>query len=268
MKKLIRFSHALLFLIVSFACLQSLGQKRKKDKEETSFYSIQVYHFTTASQEKALDQFIGEWYRPALHNVKLGPVGVFKPIANDTATDKRIVVITAAASLEKLLSANSLQETDTNFARLSASFIHAPYNEPPYTRYETILLQAFPMAYYLQPPMLQSPKEEHIYELRSYEGPTDGMYKNKVAMFNEGGEIELFKRLGFNAVFYGDVISGSRMPNLMYMTSFESKTARDEHWKIFGSDPFWKQLSSDPKYQHNVSKIDIILMRAASYSDY
>jgi hypothetical protein len=45
-------------------------------------------------------------------------------------------------------------------------------------------------------------------------------------MFNEGGEIELFKRLNFNAVFYASVISGSRMPNLMYMTSYESKADR------------------------------------------
>ena len=32
------------------------------------------------------------------------------------------------------------------------------------------------------------------------------------------------------------------MPNLMYMTSFENKAARDEHWKTFGSDPEWKKL--------------------------
>jgi hypothetical protein len=36
-----------------------------------------------------------------------------------------------------------------------------------------------------------------------------------------GGEVPLFVRLGFNAVFYGEVIVGSHMPNLMYMTTFE-----------------------------------------------
>jgi hypothetical protein len=84
-------------------------------------------------------------------------------------------------------------------------------------------------------------------------------------MFNQG-EVELFDRLGFNAVFYGQVIAGSRMPNLMYMTTFENRTVRDEHWKTFGSDPEWKKMSSDPKYQNNVSKIDIIYLRPTAYS--
>ena len=87
-------------------------------------------------------------------------------------------------------------------------------------------------------------------------------------MFNEGGEVDLFKRLNFNAVFYAEVIAGSSMPNLMYMTSFENKADRDAHWKTFVDDAEWKKLSGDPMYQHNVSKADIVLMRAAEYSDY
>jgi hypothetical protein len=87
-------------------------------------------------------------------------------------------------------------------------------------------------------------------------------------MFNEGGEVVLFKRLGFNAIFYADVISGSRMPNLMYMTSFEDKASRDAHWKTFVDDPEWKKLSSMPQYQKNVSKADIIFLRPTAYSDY
>jgi hypothetical protein len=87
-------------------------------------------------------------------------------------------------------------------------------------------------------------------------------------MFNEGGEVALFKRLNFNAVFYGDVIAGSRMPNLMYMTSFENMTERDAHWKTFSDDPEWKALSSRTEYQNNVSKIDINLLRATDYSDF
>ena len=53
-------------------------------------------------------------------------------------------------------------------------------------------------------------------------------------MFNEGGEIDLFKRLDFQAVFYADVLSGSRMPNLVYMVVFENAATREEHWKAFG----------------------------------
>jgi len=39
---------------------------------------------------------------------------------------------------------------------------------------------------------------EQIIELRSYEGATEKIFKNKVEMFNEAGEIELFVNLDFN----------------------------------------------------------------------
>ena len=87
-------------------------------------------------------------------------------------------------------------------------------------------------------------------------------------MFNEGGEVALFKRLNFNAVFYSEVVAGSRMPNLMYMTTFENRADRDAHWKAFGDDPEWKKLSSMPEYQKNVSKIEIFFLRPTEYSDY
>jgi hypothetical protein len=58
------------------------------------------------------------------------------------------------------------------------------------------------------------------------------------------------------------------MPNLMYMTSFENKEARDMHWKSFSADPEWKKLSALPEYQHNVSHIDITFLRPTLYSDF
>ena len=88
---------------------------------------------------------------------------------------------------------------------------------------------------------------------------------NKVSMFNNG-EIEIFKKLNFNAVFYGQVIAGSTMPNLMYLTSFENMADRDEHWKAFG--PLYKPMSEMPKYQNNVSKNVTILCTPTDYSDY
>jgi hypothetical protein len=133
---------------------------------------------------------------------------------------------------------------------------------------ENILLEAFPLAPKMQLPALKSGKKDRVYELRSYESATEKIYRNKVQMFNEGGEIALFKRLNFNAIFYGNVIAGSKMPNLMYMTSFENMEDRDNHWKTFSADPEWKKLSALPEYQKNVSHIDITLIYPAEYSDY
>lgn len=237
-----------------------------KDKPE--YYQLIVFHFTSKDQEKILDNYLEKALLPTLHRNKIENIGVFKPIANDTAANKVIYVYINAKSLELLAGIPSLLETDANYKTAAKEYLDAAYNAAPFTRYETILMKAFRLALKMNLPNLKSAKAEHIYELRSYESPTDALYWNKVKMFNEGDEIGLFKRLNFNAVFYADVISGSRMPNLIYMTSFENMQERDAHWKSFVDDAEWKRLSTLPEYQHNVSKADIILMHAAPYSDF
>ena len=77
----------------------------------------------------------------------------------------------------------------------------------------------------------------------------------------------LFKRLGFNAVFYSEAVIGPRLPNLVYMVTFNNMKEREEHWKAFGADAEWKRLSALPQYQNNVSKIDNYFLRPTSYSD-
>ncbi len=52
------------------------------------------------------------------------------------------------------------------------------------------------------------------------------------------------------------------------MTSFESMEAREQHWKEFFDSPEWKALISNKYYEKNVSKVNIVLMKATAYSDY
>ncbi|MFW6157539.1 MAG: NIPSNAP family protein, partial [Balneolaceae bacterium] len=160
----------------------------------------------------------------------------------------------------------ALAEDDT-YLDDGADYLEASHDNPPYHRIETILMEAFSYAPVIQTPELDSPKSERIYELRSYESATEPLNINKVEMFNEGGEIEIFDRLDFNAVFYGNVIAGNNMPNLMYMTSFENMDDRDDHWDAFRTDQAWDELSAMDKYQNNVSHIDIHFLRAKGYSD-
>lgn len=215
-----------------------------------------------------LDSYLQNAFLPALHKAGIRKIGVFKAIANDTATDKLLYVFITLKSAEHLLKLSQQLDTDAAYQDAGSEYINAVYKNPPYTRIESILLKAFSLAPEMQLPGLKAPLNERIYELRSYESATEKIYRNKVHMFNEGGEIALFKRLDFNAIFYAEVISGGHMPNLMYMTSFENKMARDAHWKAFGADPEWKKLSSMPEYQNNVSHIDITFLRPAAYSDF
>lgn len=259
--------HRLYSLSLLFALLISLSSNAIGPKPAKEYYEIKVYHFANKDQELTLDNYLSKAYLPALHKKGFKNIGVFKPVANDTAADKKIYVFISASSLEKLSDIPGQLEKDSAYKKAAGSYLDAAFDQPPYTRTETILLSSFRLAPKMILPALKSSKADRIYELRSYESATDKLYEQKVKMFNEGGEIALFKRLGFNAIFYADVISGSRMPNLMYMTSFENKTERDAHWKTFGADPEWKQLSGLAEYAHTVIKADIILMQAAEYSD-
>jgi NIPSNAP len=253
--------------LVSFP-LFFFSQYVKAGDIKREYYQLTVYRFTDTAQEKIIDEYLEKAYLPALHRRGIHGVGVFKPIANDTATGKIIYVLIPFNSLEQAKNLPAQLLKDKDYIETGKGYLEALYSNPPYQRMENILMEAFTMTPVMQLPKLTSPKNERIYELRSYESPTEKLNLNKVRMFNEGGEIALFKRLEFNAIFYAEVISGSHMPNLMYMTSFENKNERDVHWKAFVDSPEWKKLTSMPEYQHNVSKAEVILTKATLYSDY
>ena len=255
----------ILWLLLLTLPLFSLAQKNTKGGE---YYQITVYHFVNADQQKIIDNYLKEAYLPALHRQKINSVGVFTPISNDTASDKRLYVVFPIKSLQVADDIIATLEKDNEYLTRGKEYSDVVYNNPAYSRKENILLKSFPLAPAMTLPKLKGPSAERVYELRSYEGASEKIFLNKVKMFNEGGEIALFTRLNFNPVFYASVIAGSRMPNLMYMTSFENMSDRDAHWKTFSADPEWKTISGMPEYKNNVAKIDITLMRAAPYSDF
>jgi hypothetical protein len=149
-----------------------------------------------------------------------------------------------------------------------AVYLNTAYNQPAFLRKETMLVKAFEGMPDYSVPNLTGSVAEKIYEFRSYEGASEKLYRSKVDMFNAGQEIQLFERLQFNALFYGSVLVGAKMPNLVYMTSFNNIAERDEKWKVFGADPVWKTISTMPKYLNTVSHADIILTHATEYSDF
>jgi NIPSNAP len=253
------------FFFFAIVMLVSWRQTVKPAKE---FYQLTVYHFSNEKQELVLDNYLKNSLLPALHRMDIKNVGVFKDLANDTSIVKSMYVFMPLKSLDMVTKLPVKLADDKVYLSSGAEYINAAYDSPPYTRMEIILLQAFSLAPQMQLPALKGDRKERVYELRSYESYTEKIFKNKVQMFNEGGEIDLFKRLNFNAVFYSEVIAGSKMPNLMYMTSFENMAERDAHWKSFGSDPAWKKLSAMPEYKNNVSHIDIMFLRPTDYSDY
>jgi hypothetical protein len=256
------FKSSIAFLTCFFVVAAALANAPARN-----YYQLKIYHYKTQAQESKIEKYLQQAYIPALHRAGVKNVGVFKPVTQaDTA--KLLYVFTPFLSWDKLMGIDQKLQADAAYLADGKDYIDAEYNDQPYTRLETIILQAFPGMPSTEMPNLTANKADRVYELRSYESPTEKYNVNKVTMFNVGDEIGLFKRLGFNAVFYSEVIAGSHMPNLMYMTTFNSKEDRDKHWDAFGKDAYWKTLSAKPEYQHNVSHADIIFLRPADYSDF
>lgn len=249
---------------LSFCLLFSISSSYAQDSERY-YYQFKVYHFTDESQRERVDQFLETAYVPALHRAGVERIGVFHTIEDE---QPKTYVFLPFASMEEMLSVEETLEKDRKYRNSGKDYLAAAHDNAPYERIETILLRAFEGMPQAEVPDLTTPMSERFYELRSYEGPTEALYNNKVDMFNTGDEISIFNRLGFNAVFYGEVLIGSRMPNLMYMTTFKSREHRDQLWKNFSDDSAWNELKSMQEYQNNVSKADLIFLRPAEYSDF
>lgn len=254
---------ALIMLLTSAMC----GIISAQAKQE--YYEMKVYHLAWgAGQEGKVDAFLKDVYIPALHRAGIAKVGVFKPIETDVLSGKRIFVFIPVKTLDQYLALQDVLSKDKVYTDAGKSFIDAPYNEAPYARMECILMKAFknmPQPFF---PAYTNPVSERVYELRSYESATEAKAAKKIHMFNEGGEIDIFTALKFNAVFYAEVISGSAMPNLVYMTTFTDNKSREEHWKAFGAASEWKTLSGMEEYKNTVSNIDKYLLRPTNYSDF
>jgi hypothetical protein len=254
-----------LMLVVLFILAQSSSLLAKS----RDYYQIQVYRISGKVQEEKVDKFLKGAYLPALHKAGIKKAGVFKPIESDTAfAGKFIYVWIPFTSLDHFAKTMDALDNDAIYQKDGIDFLGAPFDQPPYTRKESILMKAFTEQPSYAIPSFPTPPSQRIYELRSYEGGTENLYKKKVEMFNQGGEVALFKSLDFNALFYAEVISGSTMPNLMYMTTFADMTTHDARWNDFRNSPVWKKLSALPEYKNTVSKSVKVLLHPTDYSDF
>ncbi len=246
----------------------SLPNTVQGQDENREFYQLRIYTIKNDSQESMVDTYLEQAYLPALKRRNIKNIGVFKFIPEVQDSLRQIFVLMPIASPNELNSLYKELQQDSEYNAKGETFINAPHDDPPYERMESVLLKAFKDMPMMRPSQVEGERAKRVYEFRSYESPTEALFRNKVKMFNEGGEITLFDSLGFNAVFYSEVISGSNMPNLMYMTTFKDMETRDSKWKEFVASAKWKELIGDPQYNNNVNHIDIHLLYPTPYSDY
>lgn len=228
------------------------------------FIELRTYRFKTPQKQQAFASFVGKTLVPALNRAGIEPVGALVLKAADnpelklSADSTDLYVVIPHANFDSLLTTPRRIAADTDFLSAARDVMLAPKSDPAYDRYETSLLRSFE-----QFPKLQVPTKspDRLLQLRTYESHSTERAIKKIEMFNEGGEIEIFKRCGMNGVFFGQCLAGGKMPNLTYMLSFENKDAMAGGWNAFRNDPDWKRLSGDEAYKDAVSNITNLVLR-------
>lgn len=230
-------------------------------------YQIKIYSIENKMQEERIDKFLKDAYIPAMHRAGISNVGVFKPVEEDEHAGKLVYVLVPFKSIDQFEKIETVLHKDQNYLKDGSDYIDAAHDNSPYVRIESILLRAFKTMPEYGIPSHSAPPSEKVYELRSYQGATEKLYEKKVQMFTDGGETKIFKELGFQPIFFGEVISGSTMPNLMYLTTFENTASQDKHWDAFRTAPAWLELKEDKQYENTVSKNVKIFLHPTEYSD-
>jgi hypothetical protein len=228
------------------------------------FYQLRCYHLANGPQKKLCDDFLRDALVPALNRLGISPVGVFNlTIGPETPS---VYVLMPCSSLETLALAEFRLADDAEYMKAGAAFLNAPAKEPSFVRIESTLLRAFANLPKLNLPPASKAKSPRVFELRTYESPSDQDHKRKVEMFlSEGG---IFVKAGFDEVFYGDTLIGSRLPNLTYMLGYESVAERDKKWSAFVNSPEWKNLSGQTRFafEELVSNISNFMLTPTAYS--
>ena len=199
--------------------------------------------------------------RPALNRAGIKPVGVFYPAEGLSP----IYVLLRYPSLELFASMTERLASDQELLSKGEAFINAPASAPAFKRMESSLLLAFKGMPKLETPV-QNPGR--VFQLRTYESPSVKTGLKKIEMFNDAGEIKIFREVGLNPVFFGQALAGAKMPNLTYMLAFKDMDEQKAAWKRFGGHPDWKRLSGMPEYSDNAILCGItnLSLTAAEYS--
>jgi len=225
------------------------------------FYELRKYVLDTQQQRDGLDAFLKNAAIPALNRLGVKPVGVFHPQEDLSPT----YVLTRHRSLDAFATLLNRLASDSEFLDRGAAFLDAPASAPAYKRMESSLMLAFAGMPNLEAPALNPGR---IFQLRIYESPSIKTGLKKIEMFNDAGEIQIFREVGLNPVFFGQTLSGDKMPNLTYMLTFESMEAQQAAWKKFGGHPLWQRLRQMPEYADKaiLSGITNLQLVPASYS--
>jgi hypothetical protein len=269
-----------LAVVGASAMAQAAEETPAPDKRET--YALYIYQFKDADSVKRADEYFQNALIPALRRAGSGPVGVLVEIVKGDAHSTgstgstgspqggaeapvNYFVLVPLASFDAVAALPRTLDADAEYLKAGEPFLKASPKEPGYSNLEVRVMLAADFM-----PKLEVPekKDTRVFELRRYRNPSEPAFRKKLEMFGKGGELALFRRVGLNPVFYGEMLAGPDMPNITYMLTFPEMAAKGAAWKAFGGDPEWHKLSTTPGYTDPeiIANIKSIMLKPTAYS--
>ncbi len=252
------------------ARLSLLSAGAAEPGEAREWYELRIYRISDAGGAETVDTFFREAAIPAMNRLGLSPVGAFRA-SDDPAGKGRpielgehdLVVLVPHPTADSIASLAERLQADPQYMRAGIAVHDAPTKEPVYARIESWVMKAFTHI-----PRVERPTEApgRFFQLRIYESHNQRAALKKMEMFNEGGELRVFRECGMNPVFFGQSVAGTRLPNLIYMLGFPDAETQDQAWERFQQHPDWQALRSDAQYKGTVSTITNTILRPTAYS--
>lgn len=232
--------------------------------EEQQLIQIRIYQLLSQKKAENFDLMM-KAALPLLHEAGAENIGVFEK--QQPAGDEefwRFLVIPYKSG-DAFLNFSQRFQINREFGLMAKYHLQAEKASPAFTRIESSLLRSFTGMPRLKVPGSGEGKKR-IFELRIYESHSELKGKAKVKMFNEG-EIQLFDKVGLDAVFYGEAVIASNLPNLTYMLVHDDEEAQKASWKRFLEHPEWAEMKAIEEYKETVSKIIKHMLVATEYSE-
>lgn len=231
--------------------------------KKQEYYEFRVYKTASADKKAVLNRYLEKALLPGLNRMGIDRIGVFTN-RNEPA-DLNVYVLIPYKTLDLFAAVNPALQADKKYLSAAKEYYAAPKDDPVFTRIESKLHKAFAGMPVIEMPKQTAGNKPRLFELRVYEAHTEEKAALKVDMFNSG-EMQVMRDVGLAPVFYGEVIIGDDVPNLMYMTSASNQEEHDKHWDGFRTHPDWLSQKEDPKYADTVSKNTKWFLIPTSYS--
>ena len=248
---------------LAVAPLAAYSEIKKTSADDQQYIELLKYNLPLGSNKGRVEKFYADAAIPALTKLGIDNIGVFSVMYG--SNDPSLYVMIPHDNMESVMTYQDKLLDDSTYRKAGSDFLDSTMSNPAYMRVERGLMKAFKNM-----PKVESPKkamgDKRIMEMRIYESHNYIKGQKKIEMFNEGGEIQVFRDTGLNPVFFGETLFGPLVPNLTYIVVFKDMADRDKKWDVFRVSPGWNAIKGLEQYKDTVSNITDIIMRPAKCS--